>query len=458
MGDYGYLHLGRVLKQDDATGGYMLESVGLASTSKWGPTPSCVPGLAKGDRVILGATGASRDNLVVIAKVGADFVGIDDIDGLVTALFNKADRAQFETLAEFVDDLSGAIGAGGVRLDNLESAMTLVQGVNTSQESEITALTTRVTAVEDPLIHGASFQIDGSWENVGLPQAQVDRMPWAASPLWGGGVTVGRDGKHLIADKSGIWSLSVNVRWLNAIRYPSGTPGQGTDRTFVVGVTSGSVSIPNGRFELGALNWAPAGATWSTSATQVHSGTLAARIVPSGSAVQAYIQSDYMAVTPGETVVATAWMWTTNLVASPAVQLAVNWFDASHAYLSTSLVTGAIAAATWTPFCGSFVAPAGAAFATVVPGLGGTPAAGQVFYVDDVTLTPSMTSTFWFLESWAAVNIGNQEYSTRNMALDVQLSAGDKLALFCYWGGAITDRLIFPSGANRISLTYKGHV
>lgn len=69
MGNYGYLHLGRVLSRDATRNAYNLESVGLARTAKWPPVPSCVPDLQPGDRVILGAKGTSRDDLVILAKL-----------------------------------------------------------------------------------------------------------------------------------------------------------------------------------------------------------------------------------------------------------------------------------------------------------------------------------------------------------------------------------------------------
>jgi hypothetical protein len=83
---YGYLHLAKIVGYDDVTQAYYLESVALARTSKWGPSPSLVPGLQVGDRVVLGATGTSRDNLMIIGKVGAGFPTIPNIPGLLAQL------------------------------------------------------------------------------------------------------------------------------------------------------------------------------------------------------------------------------------------------------------------------------------------------------------------------------------------------------------------------------------
>jgi hypothetical protein len=133
MPDYGYLHLGRVLRQNATTGGYDLESVGLARTSKWGPVPSCVPGLQAGDRVILGAKGTSRDDLIILAKVGASFPDISDIGGLLDALAAKANQAD-------LDALSTAVSGNSSSIIQLDDWLTNLQTTQQQQEDEIEAL------------------------------------------------------------------------------------------------------------------------------------------------------------------------------------------------------------------------------------------------------------------------------------------------------------------------------
>lgn len=125
---YGYLHRGRIISVDEVTGGFNLQSVGLARTSRWGPVPSAVPGLDVGDRVILGATGTSRDDLVIIAKVGADFPAIGDIPGLTAALAGKADDSEITAIngtlddyGDLLSDLASADTALDGRLDILEA-------------------------------------------------------------------------------------------------------------------------------------------------------------------------------------------------------------------------------------------------------------------------------------------------------------------------------------------------
>lgn len=152
MGNYGYLHLGRVLSYDETRNAYSLESVGLARTSKWPATPSCVPGLQPGDRVILAAKGSSRDDLVIIGKVGAAFPDITDIDGLIAALAAKADSADVLALT---DALGGRLDTAETslvtldgRLDAAEAAQVTFEGRLDGVDTTLDALTARLYKVE----------------------------------------------------------------------------------------------------------------------------------------------------------------------------------------------------------------------------------------------------------------------------------------------------------------------
>jgi hypothetical protein len=124
---YGYLHRGRIISADPATGGFNLQSVGLARTSRWGPVQSTVPGLAVGDRVILGATGTSRDELVIIAKVGATFPAIGNIPGLQVALDSKADDSEITTINNTLDDYGDLLGAHTALISGLGDDLDLAE-------------------------------------------------------------------------------------------------------------------------------------------------------------------------------------------------------------------------------------------------------------------------------------------------------------------------------------------
>jgi len=141
---YGYLHLGRITSFDAASGGFNLQSVGLARTSRWGPVSSAVPGLLVNDRVVLGATGTSRDELVIIAKVGATFPGIPDIPGLTAALAGKADDTEIATILASIEDLSDDLTA----LESTVSAHTTALADDETRLDALEALT-HVRVVDD---------------------------------------------------------------------------------------------------------------------------------------------------------------------------------------------------------------------------------------------------------------------------------------------------------------------
>lgn len=460
MPEYGYLHMGRITGYDIETGGYLLDSVGLARTSKWGPTPSCVPGLRKGDRVVLGATGTSRDNLIIIAKVGADFPEIDDVAGLLDALHSKADATAIDQLANWSTALEGRIGTLETGATTANGRITAVEGRATALEGRATSLESRTTALENKPVSGGGWYVAEDYQCPGTALQECDRMPFAGQ-LWkvGNDITLGPDNKHWIVNKAGIWRPSFQPRWTTPNRVPSGTAGEGTDRSFHIGVTARAFGPSNCTFETGIGNWsisASAG-TIASSTTQKHSGTKSMQVTPSGTSVNVGALSDNVAVVPGEKVTATTWVWFTTAVTGN-YSSAINWFDASGVYLSTSLNAISVAATTWTPVIQTYTAPAGAYFASLVPLLGGTPAASNVFYVDDASLGPSFldSAMFLFEENWNEANTGNQHNQTKKLTSDLILGVGDKLCLFPYWGGASTDRLTFPASSNRMSLTYVG--
>jgi hypothetical protein len=461
MPEYGYLHVGTVIRQDAASGGYLLDSVGLARTLKWGPVPSCVPGLAKGDKVVLGAKGMSRDDLVILAKINARFPDVGDIDGLLAALADKARVVDvdllFAQLAGAVDD-AAALAA---RVSAVEARATALEGRATALESGLSALTATVAA--NKIVSGGGWAVNEDYECPGTALQECDRMPFALQ-LWkvGNDVTQGPDRKHWVINKGGIWRPTITSRYTTPKRIPSGTAGEGTDRSFHIGVTARAFGPSNSMFESGLTGWTinPAAGAIAASTTQKHSGAQSMRVTPSGTSVNVGVLSDHTAVVPGEKVTATTWVWFTTAVTGN-YSSAVNFYDASGTYLSTSLNSISVAAATWTPVIQTYTVPASAVFADVVPLLGGTPAASNVFYVDDVSIGPSFLDSAMFLydENWNEVNAGTQHNRTVKVGgTDLLLSVGDKVVLYPYWGGAAADRLVFPASSNRMSLTYLGPV
>jgi hypothetical protein len=452
MPDYGYLHMGRVTGYDLDSGGYLLDSVGLARTMKWGPTPSCVPGLRKNDRVVLGATGTSRDNLIIIAKVGAEFAEISDIDGLLDALHSKADVVAVDQLANWSTALEGRIdvletGASGLdaRLDVAEADIDALQADSVSQDA-------RLDTLEGKKVSGGGWYVAEDFQCPGTTTLDnCDRMPFAGQ-LWkvGSDLTLGPDSKHLVVNRAGLWRPTYTARYT----VPT-LAGEGTDRSFHIGVTSRDIGPVNSNFETGVTGWINSGAALAASTTQKHSGTQSARLTPDGVSTQSSMVSAMINCAPGQKWTVTTWVWFTNAVTT-TYTASINWYDASNAYLSTSTAFVSVAAASWTPVIANFTAPASAVKASAVAILVGTPVVGQVWYLDDVSLAPSFSDVGLAEESWAEVNTGNQHNQTRKLGSGIPLAVGDKIMLFCYWGGASNNRLVFPASSNRMSMTYVG--
>lgn len=102
------------------------------------------------------------------------------------------------------------------------------------------------------------------------------------------------------------------------------------------------------------------------------------------------VQAGQWPVIVGRTYRAVGWLYTPASVPTTS-ELNVNWFDASHAYLSTSTNVSVLTAGQWTKFDATFTAPASAAYGSVLMAFGGTPGAGYVLYGYGLTLIDPST-------------------------------------------------------------------
>lgn len=173
MADYGYLHIGRVLGQDETSGGYYLESVALARDRKFGPCMSCVAGLQPGDKVVLAATGASRDSLIILGMLDPRYPDLADIPGLTAALAAKADvtalealegatNLEFQAVNDKNDEQDGRLTAAEDVNTTQDSRLTAVEGVNTTQNTRLTTaegtLTTHAGQISNLINWSPVFQ------------------------------------------------------------------------------------------------------------------------------------------------------------------------------------------------------------------------------------------------------------------------------------------------------------
>lgn len=141
----------------------------------------------------------------------------------------------------------------------------------------------------------------------------------------------------------------------------------------------------NSTFEAGITPWTVGGGTLVQSSTQKHSGAFAAKVTPDGVSANNDIISEQLAITPGLAYSATAWVWFTSGVTSN-YSTSIAWYDSTGTFISTASTFVSVSATTWTQVTGTFTAPGNAAFAAIVPLLQGTPAAAQIWYVDDVSV------------------------------------------------------------------------
>lgn len=138
--------------------------------------------------------------------------------------------------------------------------------------------------------------------------------------------------------------------------------------------------------------WTVVNGTLTASTAQTHNGYAdSGLLTPNGSSAIVYAFSELIRVMPNEQYTASAWLYMTSSYTD--VSMSVNWYDSTQAYMSTSSNSTSIGAATWTLFSNVFAAPAGAAYATLVPTLGSTPSAGNPLYISYAAFRPTDPST-----------------------------------------------------------------
>lgn len=164
-----------------------------------------------------------------------------------------------------------------------------------------------------------------------------------------------------------------------------------TTLDFWVGVVASQTTLNgNPTFETDTAGWTATSATLTRSNAQAKYGTWSG-LLTSTAAAAPRGETSQIAVTTGASYRASGWLFAPAAIPTGA-GVNINWFDASHAYLSTSSNSSVPATGAWLPYDATFAAPANAAYATLVYSIGGTPGAGVLLYGDDMRLraaTPS---------------------------------------------------------------------
>lgn len=212
--------------------------------------------------------------------------------------------------------------------------------------------------------------------------------------------------EHLITGMTSDVEHTVQVRVRNASNVESGTgsrlitPQYATPEVPLISLAAAesyvlvsvenpapgapSLGIPEESFESGVGTFTTAsGGTAAQSNEQAHRGSFSIKLTTTGTPTETSVRADEVAVTPGERYAVR--MWAYRPVAGN-VQAAIDWFDASHALISSSAASVSLAAGTWTPVVGTGTAPATAAFAAYGPTIPSNPSTGTVAYADEVVL------------------------------------------------------------------------
>ncbi|NUR66141.1 MAG: hypothetical protein HOQ47_10300 [Streptomyces sp.] len=168
------------------------------------------------------------------------------------------------------------------------------------------------------------------------------------------------------------------------------SPAAGRSYPLVYGVTPTALNA-NGTFETDLSNWTGNTGAIARVNTQAHSGSWSMQLTPNGTSPSPRAESEQFAVVAGQNYRAQGWL---RCVTARSVALNVNWYNASHTYMSTSTNAVAVAANTWTQLNAGFNAPAGAAFGQLAPTVPSTPPATDVLFVDDVYFLQDVASGF----------------------------------------------------------------
>ncbi|MGX6605670.1 hypothetical protein ACWKSP_26580 [Micromonosporaceae bacterium Da 78-11] len=151
----------------------------------------------------------------------------------------------------------------------------------------------------------------------------------------------------------------------------------------------GFLDTADGSFESGVAGWTGYSGVVTSTSVLAQAGTKSALLTVTGTPGQAYMRPPRAPVTAGLGYLVVGQF--RSPTALPNVTLAVDWFDATGNYLTTSVNAGGVAANTWTAYSFTFTAPTGAVFAEYGPTVI-SPPGGTLLYVDEVHISPAVAT------------------------------------------------------------------
>ncbi|MGW1497590.1 carbohydrate binding domain-containing protein [Streptomyces mirabilis] len=172
-----------------------------------------------------------------------------------------------------------------------------------------------------------------------------------------------------------------------------------TTTSLTVATTSGPGWVQSGQlntnrnFEVDLSNWTASGATLArvaTPGTPPFGGQWSLQITPDGVSQFPNAGSEQIAVTVGQQYVLSGWLL---CAVSRNVDLNINWFDNTHAYLSTTANDQQVTANTWTYFQQTVTPPGGAVYANLSPTVPSFPPSSNVLYADEIVFRLATDTT-----------------------------------------------------------------
>lgn len=151
-------------------------------------------------------------------------------------------------------------------------------------------------------------------------------------------------------------------------------------------VTAQPVLNPNPDFAEDLTGWTGVGATIERVAAPAgapFAGAWVMQVTPDGVAEFPNAGSDTVPVAPGQDYVVSGWLLSAT---TRSIDLNLNWFDGTGAYLSTSANGQAVTANVWTWFELTATAPTGAELGNASPTVPNTPPVTDVVWAHQVTL------------------------------------------------------------------------
>lgn len=206
-----------------------------------------------------------------------------------------------------------------------------------------------------------------------------DRLTVAHPPPW-----MAPDTIDLIAE-GGTETVGHPNDWDVVLNASSGTPWK-------VAQAAAPQVITRAGFEAGLDDYTASNATIARTASPGQppfGGAWSLQITPNGSSASGGIngpRTDTGTVIAGEQYVASCWVY------SPGgwsdLRPAIDWYDAANVFLSSGLGASgfSVPAGQWTLLSQTLTAPANASRLTARARHGGTPAAGNIWYADEVTV------------------------------------------------------------------------